>query len=157
MWKINRCNKQCQVLWQNMPVTNSRHEQGSAIHTLPPLAHSGPAQQDSAQHSSAWCTSCHGLQCILQIEQIRLWVDVQWMDLYQSSATENKTANGMEEEKALLPEKHICQKNLASKYPTITLLPASKKKWLSTLFRIELTLGNNCSSQLNGNQCWAIT
>lgn len=35
-----------QVLWQNMPVTNSRHEQGSAIHTLPPLAHSGPAQQD---------------------------------------------------------------------------------------------------------------
>jgi len=59
----------------------------------------------------------------------------------------------MEEEKALLPEKHICQKNLASKYTTITLLPASKKKWLSTLFRIELTLGNNCSSQLNGNQC----
>lgn len=78
-----------QVLQQNMPVTNSRQGQGSAIHTLAPQFTVG-LHSMTAQHSSVWYTGCHGLQCILQIEEIKLWLHVQWMDLYHSSATENK-------------------------------------------------------------------
>lgn len=138
-----------QVLQQNMPVTNRRHGQGIAIHILAPQLIVG-LHSTTAQHSSAWYTGCHGLQCILQIEEIKLCYMFNGWTSITVQQLKTRTVNGMEEEKALLPEKHICSKNLCNfKISRYSTLPSIQTKRLSRLFCIELTLGNNCSSQVN--------